>query len=151
MPPLTNRTDNPVSELLKRLSYKPGWKVKLVEVPTEVAFDCVVIYDAYESENAAFDPLVIESEQVYLARMKLSQSCGNHIRLGKQWMYRKRFYKPMIEDMTPEYIIKFVIANTIKEAEMYEFDRWFKFEGVPIFENKNSSPEFDKPVLGRWR
>jgi hypothetical protein len=36
--------------------------------------------------------------------------------------------------MPPEAIIRYVIGETIKQAEMYEFDRWFKFDGCCVFE-----------------
>jgi len=26
---------------------------------------------------------------------------------------------------------------SLQQAEMFEFDRWFKFEGVPVFEEKS--------------
>jgi hypothetical protein len=35
--------------------------------------------------------------------------------------------------MTPENLIKYVIGDTIKQAEMFEFDRWFKVDGDKVF------------------
>ena len=36
-------------------------------------------------------------------------------------------------NMAPEFVIRYIIGDTIKQAEMYEFERWSKVEGCPIF------------------
>jgi hypothetical protein len=36
--------------------------------------------------------------------------------------------------MTPDVMIRYVIGDTLKQAEMYEFGRWFKYDGTPVFE-----------------
>ena len=135
------RTVTGLSEFLQRLSYKPGWKIKLIEQRDLAdSFDVVVMFPGYDSDNAAFEPLCIESEKVQRAREIMSRSIGKAVRHGNNFYFRHRFYLMDIERMRPEDIIKHVIGRTIKEAELWEFDRWFKYEGQRVFDEQ---PEFD--------
>jgi len=54
---------NLLNSLLERVSYKPGWIIRITEVPNECAFIVQVLYDGYESENAVFTPLAKSHEQ----------------------------------------------------------------------------------------
>ena len=128
-----------LAELLKKISYKPGWKIKIEEDYPAACIDVILIYEGYESQNAAFDPVCLESGAVTRGREIWAKALGKTVRQEQRYCFRKRFETFFLQQMKPEDIIRYVIANTIKEAEMYEFDRWFKFEGVPIFENKEQS------------
>ena len=125
-----------IPELLRKISYKPGWKIKIEEYQPAACIDVILIYEGYESENAAFDPVNIESWQVSKSREIMSRSIGKSVRQNHMYQFRRRFDTFSLQQMKPEDVIRYVIAGTIKEAEMYEFDRWFKFEGVPIFDSK---------------
>jgi hypothetical protein len=126
-----------VPDFLKRITYKPGWKIKIVEHHDAIGtFDVRVIYDGYESKNAAFDPICFEERQVTKAREVWSRSIGKSVRHENKFCFRRTFCRYDLEHMRPEDIIRYVIGDTIKQAEMYEFERWFKFDGVPIFEHR---------------
>jgi hypothetical protein len=127
-----------INDLLSRISYKPGWNILIEEErvfyngDNNIIVKC--IYEGYESKNAGFEPLSFESERVSETRMRINRSLGKSYRQADKFCYYKRFSKYQLENMPPEQIIKYIIGGTIKEAEMYEFDRWFKFDGVPVFE-----------------
>ena len=124
-------------ELLRKISYKPGWKIKLVEEPNDAyAFWICLIYEGYESENAYFDPVVMEGAKVSETRVVIANSIGQSVRRKQHYQFTKRFDIWTVEKMTPENLVRYLIAETIKQAEMYEFERWFKFDGIPIFEHK---------------
>jgi len=124
-------------EILKKISYKPGWKIKIVEDPKVFGFVVQVMYDGYESENAAFVPVVPEGAQVEIAREKIAVSIGKTVRQPEKRYFRRAFDFWTMESMRPEDLIRYVIADTIKQAEMFEFDRWFKYEGDRVFEEKS--------------
>ena len=125
-----------LTEILKKISYKPGWKIKITEEPNIFGFVVNCIYDGYESENAAFSPVIPESDQVSAARERIAVSIGKTVRQSEKRYFRRSFDFYMLEQMTPEHLVRYVIADTIKQAEMFEFDRWFKFEGNRVFEEK---------------
>jgi hypothetical protein len=131
-----------VSELLKKISYKPGWKIRLVEHhDIAESFFVEVTYEGYDSEKAAFDPIAFEDSRVSIAREKIAISIGKTVRRREQFRFTRNFSYWDIQNMHPEQIIRYIIGDTIKQAEMYEFDRWFKFEGVPIFESKGEEKQ----------
>jgi hypothetical protein len=37
--------------------------------------------------------------------------------------------------MRPDEIIRYVIGETIRQAELYEFERWFRYEEVKVFDS----------------
>lgn len=152
MPPLNL---NRLKYLLGKISYKPGWKIQIREVSDFAdfdSFDVILVYEGYESQNAAFDPIAIEIPQVSDARRRIAVSIGRSYRQDQTYAYFRRFSKWDIENMPPESIIKYVIGDTIKEAEMFEFERWFKYEGVPIFEHREEEKEHELriPSTPRW-
>ncbi len=122
-----------LTEILKKISYKPGWKIKIVEDPHVFGFVVQVTYDGYESENAAFIPIASESPTATNARIRLAESVGNSYRKPEKRYFRRAFDFFMMETMRPEDLIRYAIANTIKQAELFEFDRWFKYEGTRVF------------------
>ena len=89
-----------------------------------------VVYEGYESENAALTPLAEENIQVTVARARLTRKT---FRQSERRYFRRDFDMYTLENMTPENLIKYVIADTIKQAEMFEFDRWFKVDGDRVF------------------
>ncbi len=138
-----------LTEILKKISYKPGWKIKIVEEPQTFGFVVQVMYDGYESENAAFSPLVPEGAQAERVRERIAVSIGKTSRQPERRYFRRAFDFWDLERMTPEHLVNHVIADTIKQAEMFEFDRWFKFEGDRVFgEDKDNEIPF---ATGRLR
>lgn len=123
-----------LSELLKHVSYKPGWKIVIREDPSVYGFVVEISYDGYESENAAFIPVLPEGPIASSAREKLAVSIGKTVRQPEKRYFRKSFDSYILENMSTENILKYIIAQTIKEAEMFEFDRWFKYDGCRVFE-----------------
>ena len=133
-----------ISEILNKISYKPGWKFAIGSNAHESSFFGFYVrctYEGYESVNAAFDPISIESQQVSMARERLSISLGKSVREKGHFCFTRSFYEYSFRGMDIGAIIQYVIGDTIKQAEMYEFNRWFKYKGVPVFENKGE----DKP------
>ena len=131
-----------LGEILRKISYKPGWKFTIVENPNiygGIYVRCT--YEGYESENAAFDPLFHEPPQASRARERIAISLGKSVRERKHFCFTRSFDEYSFRGMDIGAIIQYVIYDTIKQAEMYEFERWFKYEGVPVFENKGE----DKP------
>jgi hypothetical protein len=58
---------------------------------------------------------------------------GKKFRQSERRYFRRDFDMYTLENMTPENLIKYVIGDTIKQAEMFEFDRWFKVDGYRVF------------------
>jgi hypothetical protein len=123
-----------IIEMLGKISYKPGWKIRLIESPNTTGFYVVATYEGYESENAAFEPVIMEEPQVRISRERMALSIGKTVRKNQQYKYTKYFDEFTIERMRPEDIIRHIIYGTIREAEQWEMDRWFKYEGVPVFD-----------------
>jgi hypothetical protein len=139
MPPLNVRQSvSRVEDMLKRISYKPGWKINIAQHPMTDSIHVICIYEGYESEDAAFDPISLEPEQVSVARKKFAISIGKSYRKRQRFQYYRSFDSYHFETMAPEDIIRHIIGGTIKEAEMYEFDRWFKFDGQQVFPSKEN-------------
>ena len=125
-----------LSDFLKRISYKPGWKISLRDDHDNYSFIVVVNYEGYESEHAAFEPLGFEGPVASAARERLAVSIGKTVRRPDTRYFQRRFDYTTLDNMAPEFVIRYIIGDTIKQAEMYEFERWFKVEGCPIFEHK---------------
>jgi hypothetical protein len=137
MDPLyTGELASKIGEILKKISYKPGWKIKLVSSPVTDRLDVVCIYEGYESEHAAFEPVTFEPEQVSMARQRIAVSIGKTVRNRKPFAYHRSFSRWDFESMKPEDVIKHIIGGTIREAEMYEYERWFKFDGCRVFDEQ---------------
>jgi hypothetical protein len=100
------------------------------------SFFVEVTYKGYDSEKAAFDPICFENSTASGARERLAISIGKTVRRRERFRFTRNFSYWDIQNMNLGQIIRYIIGDTIKQAEMYEFDRWFKFEGVPIFESK---------------
>jgi hypothetical protein len=118
-----------LTDFLKRVSYKPGWNISIRQEQNNYGFVVEVVYDGYESENAAFTPLAAENPQVTTVRARLTRK---NLRQPEKRYFRKDFDMYTLENMTPENLIKYVIGDTIKQAEMFEFDRWFKVDGYRV-------------------
>lgn len=117
-------------DFLKRISYKPGWTISISEEPTVYGFVVTVNYEGYESENSGFSPLAKEDRQVTAVRARLM---GKTIRHPEMRCYSRNFDMLSLDTIPPEHIIRYVIADTIKQAEIFEFERWFKVEGYRVF------------------
>jgi hypothetical protein len=126
-----------LADILKRISYKPGWNIEITENPNEFGFTVTIIYEGYESDNAAFSPLSFEDPQVATARERLQVSIGKHVRHRERRCFRRNFDFWSLETMSLENLVMYVIADTIKQAEMFEFDRWLKFNGDRVFGRRN--------------
>lgn len=122
-----------LSDLLRRISYKPGWIFRIEEEPNLYGFVVSVLYDGYESENAAFTPLAGEDDKATFVRARL---LGKNLRKPEKRYFRKTFDCYVLENMDIGTMIKYIIGQTIKEAEMFEFNRWFKLEGNRVFEEE---------------
>jgi hypothetical protein len=118
-----------LTDFLKRVSYKPGWNIAITQEQNDYGFVVTVKYEGYESENAAFTPLAAEGIQVTVARARLT---GKTLRKPESRYFRREFDMYTLENMTPDNLIKYVIGDTIKQAEMFEFDRWFKVDGYVV-------------------
>lgn len=125
-----------IGEILKKISYKPGWKILLSEDQHYTGFFVTCTYEGYESESAAFDPICVENYRVSGARERLAISIGKSVRERKHFCFTRSFDEYSFQNMDMGAIVRYVIGETIKQAELYEFDRWFKYEGVPVFEQK---------------
>src|ERR1700677_6008 len=86
----TTKNYSILSEFLKKISYKPGWKISLRDDPSFHGFVVVVNYEGYESENAAFVPLCIEEPQVSEARQRISVSIGRTVRKKETRYFQRR-------------------------------------------------------------
>jgi hypothetical protein len=119
-----------LTDFLKRVSYKPGWNISIRQEQNNYGFVVEVVYEGYESENAPFTPLAAEDIRVTVSRARL---IGKKFRQSERRYFRRDFDMYTLENMTPENLIKYVIGDTIKQAEMFEFDRWFKVDGYRVF------------------
>ena len=122
-----------LNDFLGRTSYKPGWNIKIFEEPSEPRISVVVTYEGYESDNATFFPLRYEPEQGTRVREVLGRSLGQSNRKPQHYKFVKSFDAYSLGGMKEQHLIEYVIGRTVKEAEMWEFERWFKFEGDAIF------------------
>jgi hypothetical protein len=121
-----------LTDFLKRVSYKPGWNISIRQEQNNYGFVVEVVYEGYESENAPFTPLAAEDIRVTVSRARL---IGKKFRQSERLYFRRDFDMYTLENMTPENLIKYVIGDTIKQAEMFEFDRWFKVDGDKVFDS----------------
>jgi hypothetical protein len=121
-----------LSDILQKVSYKPGWKIVITEEQNEYALKISVYYEGYESKNAICTPIITNNRtdrsQQIAARL-LGKSLCEPERRG----FFRKFYMLDLEKMKPEDLIRYVIGDTIRQAEMVEFERWFKFEGDTVF------------------
>jgi hypothetical protein len=141
---------NSFQELLRKISYKPGWKIELHTSSLYDNFDVVCLYEGYESENAYFDPICLEDSQVSRARQVLGRSIGKSVRNRNRFCYRRSFNKYELEIMTPENIVRYFIVETIKQAEAYEFERWFKFDGVKTSDSSERREDYRPLQNQQW-
>lgn len=123
-----------LADYLKRISYKPGWTITLVEEQNNYGFVVTVTYEGYESENAVETPLAGGDNQAIVVAARL---LGKTVRKPERRYFKKRFDMLSLDTIAPENIIRYVIADTIKQAEMFEFERWFKVEGFRVFGEGN--------------
>lgn len=96
---------NRVRRLIQMVSYKPGWRMTVVDHPTDIVrrdFSIVLFYSAQDFN----DPTRISV-----------------------FRYMRSMYDDEVEILTDAQVIDFFIARTIKDAELYEFDRWFNVTG----------------------
>lgn len=135
-----------LEEFLRKISYKPGWKIEIHTSSLYPEFEVVCIYEGYDSEDAYFDPICLEDSQVSRARQVLGRSIGKSVRNRNRFCYRRTFNNFDIERMPPEHIVKYVIADTIKQAELYEFERWLKIDGCLVFETREERRDDYRPL-----
>ena len=119
-----------LADFLKRVSYKPGWNISITKEQNDFAFIVCVTYEGYESENATDTPLSGYSEKAAAVGARL---LGKTFRKTERRYFSRRFDILTLDRMAPEDVIKYVIADTIKQAEMFEFERWFKVDGDRMF------------------
>lgn len=119
-----------LSDFLKRVSYKPGWNISLLQEQNNYGFVVEIVYDGYESDNATPTPLAPEHIQVTVARARLTRKT---LRQPEKRYFLRKFDMYTLENMSPENLVKYVIGGTIKQAEMFELNRWFKVEGDRVF------------------
>jgi hypothetical protein len=116
-------------DFLHRISYKPGWSISLVEEQSSFEFVVRVSYDGYESENAIDTPLAGGNQQAARVAARL---LGKTFRSPERRYFNRRFDRMSLDTLRPEDVIRYVIVDTIKQAEMFEFYRWFKVDGYVI-------------------
>lgn len=117
-------------DFLKSLSYKPGWTISISEEPTSYSFVVTVHYEGYESENSIDTPLVGGNKQATLVAARL---LGKTFQKPEKRCFSREFDMLSLDTIPPENIIRYVIADTIKQAELLEFERWFKVQGCRVF------------------
>jgi hypothetical protein len=118
-------------EILTRVSYKPGWKIVVSEDQNECAFTVIVRYEGYESKNAACLPIAHKGQTSRSERVA-AKLLGKSFCEPEERYYSQKFYIHDLERMPPEALVKHVIADTIRGAEMFEFERWFKLDGNTV-------------------
>jgi hypothetical protein len=123
-----------LADHLKRVSYKPGWTMSLVDdVHSPGTFMVTVTYDSYESEKAVAIPLAAEDAQLTTVRRRLGIANGGTFRKPEKRHFARRFDMWDLHHIDPEMIVRYIIVETIKMAEAHEFERWFKIEGCRVF------------------
>ena len=125
-----------LQEMIAHVSYKPGWALRATEDPNSLGFFLTAIYDGYESVNAVPLPVAEEAAQVTSVRVRLGKSDGKTVRNPEKRYFRKYFETDTVERMKPREILRHVIAQTIREAEMFECERWLKLDGGRVFEEE---------------
>ena len=118
-------------EILARVSYKPGWKIVVTEDQNEHAFTVIVRYEGYESKNAACLPIAHKGQTTRSEHIA-AKLLGKSFCEPEERYYSQKFYIYDLERMPPEALVKHVIADTIRRAEMFEFERWFKLDGNTV-------------------
>jgi len=127
------KTYHLLHDILTKISYKPGWKIVICEEQSEHAFTVIVAYEGYESKNAAITPVCGRGLEINATKVA-ARLLGKTFCQPETRYFHRKFYMLDLERMTPDNLIKYVIADTIKQAEMHELERWFKFEGDTVFE-----------------
>lgn len=85
-----------LTDFLKRISYKPGWNVSIRQEQNNYGFTVEVVYDGYESENAAFTPLAAEDRQVTAVRARLTRTT---LRQPEKRYFRRQFDMYTLENL----------------------------------------------------
>lgn len=117
-------------DFLKRISYKPGWTISISEETNVYGFVVTVNYESYESENSIDTPIAGGNKQATLVAARL---LGKTFQKPEKRCFSRQFDMLSLDTIPPEHIIRYVIADTIKQAEILEFERWFKVEGCRVF------------------
>ena len=143
-----------LNDLMGKISYKPGWKIYIRENQHFTGFDVTCVYEGYDSQDAYFDPIRVEDYVVSSARERLAMSIGKSVRQRNRFTFTRHFDPFTLETMTPDVMIRYVIGDTLKQAEMYEFERWFKYDGAPVFERdmqdrERASSGYQWPMMRR--
>lgn len=117
-------------DYLNRISYKPGWAISINEEQNNYGFVVTVTYEGYESENCIDTPLSGGNKQATVVAARL---LGKTFQKPEKRYFRRRFDMLNLDTIAPEHIIRYVISDTIMQAELFEFNRWFKVEGLRVF------------------
>lgn len=121
-----------INEFIRHVRYKPGWKMEVGESryaifaqPCTLDIYVRVIYPAYDQN---IDPLYVEALDVERVRKRIVESLGCFPPTVQTFSFIRSFDDYDIDGMNDKAIMEFVIAGTIKQAEMQEFERWLKWE-----------------------
>src|ERR1700728_21002 len=104
----TRKNYNILADFLKRISYKPGWRIIITEEQNDYAFNVIIHYDSYESENAVSTSLASYNEQSEKLAARLT---GKTFRKRERRVFTKRFDMLSFDQMGPENVIRYVIAD----------------------------------------
>lgn len=97
-----------VRNLMQRVSYKPGWRMTVVDFPSSVYspwrpnYKIVLIYTVQDPNN----PSTIAT-----------------------FTYEREWNDYDTEGRPDSFVIEMIIADTLRYAEQKEFDEWFRVDG----------------------
>jgi hypothetical protein len=109
---------NRVQDILKRITYKPGWKIEASRIEKGVRPS--VSFIGWERVT-----ILVTSEIEDASNPKI-----NHITLCRYTSLQD--YD--IERLSDEEVIRYFIHRAIWEMEQHEYHEWFKFDGICVFD-----------------
>lgn len=127
-----NQADR-IREMLKLVSYKPGWKIQVNQVPNFSHVVLIITYATHAKLGEGADRVYFDDHRSEFIRRRLIGSVRKLPEGFDQFQYAYRVDEWSLQTMSDEVIIEHVIARALRDAEKYEFDHWFRVNEKQIF------------------
>lgn len=118
---IQTKTEEQIQFFLDRITYKPGWVIEIVTAPVT-------------QQRNEYDSIPIRV--CFPVKDVLT---GKDTTLSFIGAIAPSFITPITDDY-----IRYCIENLIRQAEDHEFQEWFKFDGVCVY---NPHPELKEEKL----
>lgn len=128
-----NQADR-IREMLKLVSYKPGWKIQVKQDPNWNRVVIIITYATHAKLGEGVDRVYFDDHRSEFIRRRLIGSVRKLPEGFDQFKYAYSVDEWSLQTMSDEVIIEHVVAKALREAEMYEFEHWFRVNENKFFE-----------------